>query len=254
MSKEKKKEYDLILVGPEMAGKTTFATILDKGEPPKKYEQTRVIRKPKTYKIGPLFNKYRIADFGAIDYDKFAKYFDNTKLIVFVFNGADFIKEIKEYYNGGHITSFFLHRVLNKCEEIDLENCCGKQPNEQSHEAGSENNASKQQEKPNPKGESQSVQLENKDYIPLQNRICFVATHKDSSFPDDMKYQGDMKQAILNGMDQANREYREIAHCDRYPYRNLFISRLFTLNATDKDSVNEVFKELKKIIKEELRP
>lgn len=253
MSKENKKEYDLILVGPEMAGKTTFATVLDNGEPPKKYEQTRVIRKPKQYKIGPLFKKkYKIADFGGIDDDKIAKYFDNTELIVFVFNGVDFIKEIKDYKEGGHITSYFLHRVLNKCDEIDLEKCREKQPNKQCSDVGSENNAGKQQEKPKQNGKSESVQSENKDIIPLQNRISFVATHKDNSFPDDMIYQGDMKQAILDGMDRANREYREIAHCDRYPYRNLFISRLFTMNATNKDSVNEVFKELKKIIKEEL--
>lgn len=66
----------------------------------------------------------------------------------------------------------------------------------------------------------------------------YIATHKDL-------YEGEMKDDILKGINEANDAYRSLSgEMPRYHFK--LGGRLFTVNATDKEQVINLYKELMK--------
>lgn len=124
-----KKKYDIILIGPQMGGKTALLRTL-KGEKPQEHMATQSNGEPKKVSLGNFFKRINpfhkdkvILDAGGKynEFEKYSSWCKETKMIVYVFNGCELLNEIKNYANPGKNTSF-CRRV---CAGLDNEaNIC----------------------------------------------------------------------------------------------------------------------------------
>lgn len=120
-----KKKYDIILIGPKMAGKTALLRSLQ-GKEPQEYIATQSNGEGTT--VGNWWKRNigagkKILDAGGRfnEFETYTKWCKESKIIVFVFNGCELLDEVKYYGCPGKNTSF-CRRV---CVDLEKEaNIC----------------------------------------------------------------------------------------------------------------------------------
>ena len=124
-----KKKYDLILIGPRMAGKTALLRTI-KGEQPQEHIATQSNGEGKKISMGNWLKRNFGSDTIILDtgskYNEFERYTEwcqQAKTIVFVFNGCEFLDELKNYNSPGKNTSF-CRRICSEIEKDKNANIC----------------------------------------------------------------------------------------------------------------------------------
>ena len=110
-----KKKYDLILIGPQIAGKTALLRTL-LGEEPSEHYATQSNGEGKT--IGRWFKKLFVLDAGGKfnEFEKYSLWCKEAKKIIFVFNGCEMLEEVQNFEKAGKNTSF-CRRVCSDLEK-----------------------------------------------------------------------------------------------------------------------------------------
>lgn len=124
-----KKKYDLILIGPQIAGKTALLRTLQ-GEEPSEHYATQSNGEGKTIgswfdKINPFHKNIFVLDAGGKfnEFEKYSLWCKEAKKIVFVFNGCEMLEEVLTFESAGKNTSF-CRRVCSDLEKDKDANIC----------------------------------------------------------------------------------------------------------------------------------
>lgn len=205
--KEKKEKVDILLVGPQKAGKTTIFKAL-KGEKITGDYYTTQAQRPDDISLHirnwisrQFYKKKKVFDTGGKEFDRIKKWIDSNdaECVIIVFNGMELLTEMQTPETGGETTSYI--KMLLTI-------------------------------------------FSNKKGI----KLIFIATHKDKYAeiiepPKDKFAEVSMKSEIIRKTQEINSRYKSLfGGKGRYPYD--LEGRLFEVNATDKDSVSFVFKEI----------
>lgn len=117
-------KVEFVLVGPPMSGKTTILTVLRKKIPQQnEYYQTNGTQKKNYKKINKtlgIFGGTGFHDTGgnSSDVDKYAQWIKESKYVLLVFNGLNFLEEVKGT-QGGEIGSLIRNVILPALKECN---------------------------------------------------------------------------------------------------------------------------------------
>jgi len=204
---------DLVLIGRPGAGKTCMAKIMSGGVAPTTYEETNKAKDYKAKNGSFIFNfgKTIITDTGGrkLDSSTWNNYcLKGDRLIFYVFDGKEFLKELDCHWEGGEIGSSIRNELL---------------PIYRSYERMSEDSKKKS-------GYNCKVPISDDG---LGKNVYFIATHKDKCLI------GDMKDKIISKMNSIQDE------CPgRYFFHKRMLSTLYCINATDVDEVKQLFDKI----------
>ncbi len=175
---EKPQKVDVVLIGPQAAGKTTIYSILKgksipddhyatQGQPPEN-------RSPRTRGLWDRMFKKNMwfLDLGGGEFDRFEKWIkdNDVEYVIIVFNGVELLKEMDEPEKGGRTTSY-CKMILSKMK--------GKE------------------------GVKVKLVATHKDIF-------------DESMKDE--FDGSMKDEILRKIQKVNGEYKSFFATKRYPF------------------------------------
>lgn len=123
-------KYDIILIGPQMAGKTTLLKSLQ-GNDLQEYVATQSNGEYTKVSTGNWLGRILKADKKILDaggkFNEFVRYSEwckQSKIIVFVFNGCELIEEIKDPSSPGKNTSFCRNVFLMLKKDVKDANMC----------------------------------------------------------------------------------------------------------------------------------
>jgi GTPase SAR1 family protein len=107
-----KKKYDIILIGPQMAGKTALLNSLQ-GRKTLEYIATQSNGEATKVSMGDWWKRNFGADKKILDtggkfneFEKYTEWCKESQIIVFVFNGCELLEEVKDFGLPGKNTSF----------------------------------------------------------------------------------------------------------------------------------------------------
>ncbi len=207
--------FRLLLIGEPGSGKTCFASLISGNEVPRIYLQTKDHQKYKADDgILWIFKRTNVMEIGGDNHIAltFKRELGKAQAVLYFFDGTKFLKELKNSSQGGEIGCHLRHDLLsNLVDTFDLIKDKEKFGND--------------------------VTRYVQEY--LAQKVFFVATHADQFH----NMQGDIARELSN----AQKEYSKYGH--RYFFQDLFMSRLNCINATDKDAVQHLFDDIKRITK-----
>lgn len=208
---------NLLLIGEPGSGKTCFASLISGEGLPTTYNQTYQFDE---YKADDGFCKMWRTDVMEIggnnnDASTFKRELGKAQAVLYFFDGTKFLEELKNSSKGGVIGSRLRHNLLSSLvDSFDLIDA-------------------------KVKAEKYGNDVERYVQEYLAQKVFFVATRADHC----CNMHGDIARELTN----AQNNYSKYGH--RYFFQELFMSRLLCINATDRDTVQQLFDDVKRITK-----
>lgn len=204
-------DYEYLLLGPQKAGKSTLGKAVSHNDNDQYSQTSGVTGKVWTFDFRELFHKGEdgrdviktIFSFGISKKNLFEvggsgdrantvkEHINNAEKILFIFNGIDYIEELKHPEKGGLINAMIRSDIWNSNEDV-------------------------------------------------RQKVFFVA-----NFANEYN-NGNMRQDIIQLMQEANNNYRGIGYTMRYPYTDFFsdAARFFCADLRKIDQVRRIFRDI----------